>query len=138
MSATEDNNTGRKLVSVYQQITGILNAYKTEEVSLNDAVKKLQLKERQRVRPYCKVTKSGAIALYGITKDPIVLYVEQWEKINKLIKADYLDNYIKYNETRVRRRKGKNVNGDKDSIDSFDNIETSEGNSLESLTDTQP
>lgn len=136
MSATEENNAGRKLVSVYQQITGILNGYKTNEVSLNDAVKKLQLKEKQRVRPYCKVTKSGAIALYGITKDPIVLYVEQWEKINKLIKADYLDNYIKYNETRVRRKKGRNDTTK--SVESVESVETSEGNSLESLTDTQP
>jgi hypothetical protein len=104
-SNSYDKSISRKPVSAYQQLSGILNAYKTEEVSLNEALRKLQLKENRILRPYCKVTSNGAIALHGISKQPIVLYVEQWEKVGKLVKNNYLDNYIKYNENRVKRRR---------------------------------
>lgn len=110
MSEKEMKESGRKPVSIYQQLSGILNAYKTEEVTLSDAIKKLQLKERRASRPFCKVTKNGAIALHGLSRQPIVLYVEQWEALIKLVGNNYLENYIKYNESRIKRRpvrKGK-------------------------------
>ena len=97
--------TNRKPVSAYQQLSGILNAYKTEEVTLTEALQKLQLKEGRPVRPSCKVTTNGAISLHGLSKQPITLYVEQWEKMSKLFKNGYFDNYIKYNENRIKRRR---------------------------------
>jgi hypothetical protein len=42
------------------------------------------------------------LALYGVTKQPIVLYPEQWNKLSKVIKSGYLENYIKYNESRLK------------------------------------
>ena len=94
-----------KPVSVYQQLSGILNALKSEEITLNDAMNKIQLKESKPTRPYCKVTGSGALALYGITKQPIVMYADQWTKLLKITKSNYIENYIKYNNERLQYKK---------------------------------
>ena len=93
-----ETNNQRRPVSAYQQLSGILNALKTEEMSINDAMNKIQLKDSKPSRPYCKVTSGGALALYGITKQPIVLYADQWTKLLKITKGNYIENYIKYNE----------------------------------------
>lgn len=95
-------NKDRKPVSVYQQLSGILNALKSEEITINEVMNKIQLKESQPSRPYCKVTSGGALALYGISKQPIVLYADQWNKLLKVTKSNYIDNYIKYNEQRLK------------------------------------
>ena len=100
-----ENNNQRKPMSAYQQLSGIINALKSEEMSLNDALNKIQLKETRPSRPYCKVTGSGALALYGISKQPIVMYADQWNKFLKVSKSDYIDNYIKYNESRLKFKK---------------------------------
>ena len=97
----------RKPMSAYQELSGIINALKSEEMSLNDAMNKIQLKETKPTRPYCKVTGSGALALYGISKQPIVMYADQWNKFLKVAKSDYMDNYIKYNETRLKFKKNR-------------------------------
>ena len=80
----------------------ILNALKSEEISLNDALNKIQLKDSKPLRPYCKVTSGGSLALYGISKQPIVLYADQWNKLIKLNKNNYIENYIKYNESKLK------------------------------------
>jgi hypothetical protein len=95
-------NKDRRPVSVYQQLSGILNAIKSEEITINDAMNKIQLKESQPTRPYCKVTSGGSLALYGISKQPIVLYADQWNKLLKVTKSNYIENYIKYNESRLK------------------------------------
>ena len=100
-----ENNNQRKPMSAYQQLSGIINALKSEEISLNDALNKIQLKETRPSRPYCKVTGSGALALYGISKQPLVMYADQWNKFLKVAKSDYIDNYIKYNESRLKFKK---------------------------------
>ena len=100
-----ENKNNKKQVSAYQQLSGILNALKSEEISLNDAMNKIQLKDSRPSRPYCKVTGSGALALYGISQQPIVLYAEQWNKLLKITKSNYIDNYIKYNEQRLKYKK---------------------------------
>ena len=98
----------RKPVSAYQQLSGILNALKTDEITLNDAMNKIQLKDSKPTRPYCKVTNGGALALYGVTKQPIVLYADQWNKLLKITKSNYIDNYIKYNESRLKYKSYRN------------------------------
>ena len=102
---SDNTNTNRKPMSAYQQLSGIINALKSEEISLNDAMNKIQLKETRPTRPYCKVTGSGALALYGVSKQPIVLYADQWFRLLKVAKSDYMDNYIKYNESRLKFKK---------------------------------
>lgn len=109
------DNRERKPVSVYQQLSGILNALKSEEITINEVMNKIQLKEVQPSRPYCKVTSGGSLALYGISKQPIVLYADQWNKLLKVTKSNYIDNYIKYNESRLKfkpKRIYNNRNGE--------------------------
>lgn len=133
-------NKDRRPVSVYQQLSGILNAIKSEEITINDAMNKIQLKESQPTRPYCKVTSGGSLALYGISKQPIVLYADQWNKLLKVTKSNYIDNYIKYNESRLKfkpkrilknygNKNNNNSNEDFEDLDdnvipegSFDNV----------------
>ena len=95
-------NERKQVVSAYKELSGILNALKSEEITLNDAMNKIQLKESRPSRPYCKVTGSGALALYGISKQPIVMYADQWNKLCKVVKSDYIDNYVRYNESRLK------------------------------------
>lgn len=117
-------NKERKPVSAYQQLSGIINALKTDEISIADAMNKIQLKESKPSRPYCKVTGSGALALYGISKQPIVMYADQWNKLLKVCKSEYMDNYIKYNESRLKfKRKKSERKGDEESIIQNDEIE---------------
>ena len=133
-------NKDRRPVSVYQQLSGILNAIKSEEITINDAMNKIQLKESQPLRPYCKVTSGGSLALYGISKQPIVLYADQWNKLLKVTKSNYIENYIKYNESRLKfkpkrilknygNKNNNNSNEDFEDLDdnvipegSFDNV----------------
>lgn len=100
----------RSNISAYSQLSSILNELKAEKISINDAMNKIQLKESAPTRPYCKVTASGSLALYGVTKQPIVLYPEQWYKLMKVTKSSYLENYIKYNESRLKFRPKYNQN----------------------------
>jgi len=118
----------KKPISAYQQLYGILNSLKTEEISLNEAMNKIQLKETRPVRPYCKVTGSGALALYGVSKQPMVMYAEQWNRLIKMIKSGYMDNYIKYNESRLKYKKiykknSKNEDEDEENIIPSDELE---------------
>jgi hypothetical protein len=91
-----------KPVSAYQQLSGILKALKSEEMSITEAMSKIQLKEESQSRPYCKVTTTGALALYGISNKPIVLYPDQWGKLINMAKSNYIENYIKYNNKRLK------------------------------------
>ena len=95
-------NNERKSISAYQHLSGILNALKTEEITITDAMNKIQLKDSKPTRPYCKVTSGGALALYGITKQPIVMYADQWGKLLKVTKSNYVENYMKYNESKLK------------------------------------
>ena len=120
-------NNNKKPMSAYQQLSGIINALKTEEMSLNDAMSKIQLKDTRPTRPYCKVTGSGALALYGTSKQPIVLYADQWNKFLKVAKSDYIDNYIKYNESRLKFKKPKKVvNKEEECLEDTEKIDNTE------------
>ena len=131
MSENNIEQKDRKPVSAYQQLSSILNALKSEEMSINDAMNKIQLKDVKPSRPYCKVTGSGALALYGISKQPMVLYADQWNKLLKVIKSNYIDNYIKYNESRLKFKPRKNNNGSYQNDTNFN-----DENIIDDLADT--
>ena len=133
------DNNHKKPKSVYQQLSGILNALKTEEITVNEAMAKIQLKDgtKQSIsRPYCKVN-NGLMELYGITPKPIVMSTNEWKNFLKLAKSNYIDNYMKYNEERLNsstikkqfNKKSINVNNNKQKIlnnkkdDEFEEIE---------------
>ena len=102
-----DNNTHKKTKSVYQQLSGILNALKTEEITVNEAMAKIQLKDSTKqiiTRPYCKVN-NGLMELYCITPKPIIMSTNEWKNFLKLAKSNYIDNYMKYNEERLNGSK---------------------------------
>jgi|LakMenEpi03Aug12_release.lakeMendotaPanAssembly.Ray.scaffolds.fasta_scaffold202344_3 hypothetical protein len=126
-----DNNNHKKPKSVYQQLSGILNALKTEEISVNEAISKIQLKDNTKQivqRPYCKVN-NGLMELHGITNKPITMNATQWKKFLTLAKSNYIDNYMKYNEERLNgkslptklvsknKNKNKNANNNNNSVD---------------------
>ena len=131
-----DNNTHKKPKSVYQQLSGILNALKTEEITVNEAMAKIQLKDSTKqsiTRPYCKVN-NGLMELYGITAKPIFMTTNEWKNFLKLAKSNYIDNYMKYNEERLNgstikkqfNKKRINVNNNKQNNkkdDEFEEIE---------------
>ena len=70
-----------------------------------------QTNEQQQLRrsPRFVVTQNGSIALYNLHPKPIVLYAEQWEKLESLIRRDILDKYIERNENIIKRRYPKRV-----------------------------
>ena len=137
---SEDNlyihDNHKKPKSVYQQLSGILNALKTEEITVNEAMAKIQLKDSTKqsiTRPYCKVN-NGLMELYGITPKPIVMSTNEWKNFLKLAKSNYIDNYMKYNEERLNgstikkqfNKKSSNVNNNKQNNkidDEFEEIE---------------
>ena len=94
----------KRVKTAYQQLSGILNSVKSNEISLSEALSKIQLKEgnnkKNVERPYCKVV-NGVLELNGITEKPISMNFEQWKSLLNLIKSNYVDNYIKYNEGRI-------------------------------------
>jgi hypothetical protein len=91
-----------KKMSVYQEMTHILQEFKDDKISLNQTIQKLQLKENVNTKPYCKVTSEGLLSLHNISKQPITLYAEQWEKMGKVFKSNYMDNFIKYNKDKLK------------------------------------
>jgi hypothetical protein len=91
-----------KKMSVYQEMTHILQEFKDNKISLNQTLQKLQLKENVNTKPYCKVTSDGLLSLHNISKQPITLYAEQWEKMGKVFKSNYMDNFIKYNKEKLK------------------------------------
>ena len=59
---------------------------------------------QHRQYPRFVVTRNGAIALYNLGRDPIILYADQWEKLSSLIRRDILDNYMAKNTHIIKRR----------------------------------
>lgn len=101
MSQVHENK--KKVKTAYQQLSGILNALKSNELSVNEAMSQIQLKEGGKKyieRPYCKVV-NGVLQLNGVTEEPISMNFQQWTTFLNLVKSNYIDNYIKYNGSRI-------------------------------------
>jgi len=54
----------------------------------------------------------------------MVMYADQWNKLIKVVKSGYMDNYIKYNESRLKFKKvfKKNYKKDNDEDEKEDDI----------------
>ena len=65
---------------------------------------------QHRLYPRFVVTRNGAIALYNLSRDPIILYADQWEKLSSLIRRDILDNYMAKNTHIIKRRQPRGPN----------------------------
>lgn len=79
---------------------------------------------RNRRPPRFVVTRTGAIALYNLQKNPIVLYADQWEKLASLIRRDILDKYMAKNKSIIKRRYHPRMNNQ----DANNNLDREEPN----------
>lgn len=96
-----------KVISAYQELTNILEGVKKNEITIQDAMNLIQIRETPKPnRPYCKVSDEGMIQLYGVADQMIQMYGDEWEKMIKTMKSGYMDNYMKYNEYRIRKSDG--------------------------------
>ena len=94
-----------KPLSAYQELTNILQSVKKNELSIQDALQRIQLRENIKIqRPYCKVNDSGSVSLIGIKDEPIVMFGDEWEKLSKTIRSGYVQNYMKHNEKRIKNK----------------------------------
>jgi hypothetical protein len=93
-----------KVVSAFQELTNILQAVKKSEISIQDAMNLIQIRETPKPnRPYCKVSEEGMVQLYGVADQVIQMYGDEWDNMIKTMKSGYIDKYIKYNEDRIRK-----------------------------------
>lgn len=70
------------------------------ELQPNEAEKMLNV----RRPPRFVVTKSGAIALFNLQRNPIVLYPDQWDRLQSLVKRGILDTFMERNKDSIKRR----------------------------------
>ncbi len=98
--------TKQKKTSAYQQLAQIVDDIKQEKISVKQAMNKLKIKENS-TKPYAKVSRNGAIALFNISKNPIVLYESQWKRLIKTIESGYMTKYMEYNKDRISHGKTK-------------------------------
>lgn len=66
-----------------EKIKELLEKFKNGEVDENEMMKSLIVREKIPQRPYFRMTRSKAIGLYGVRRDPIVLYRQQWLRLSK-------------------------------------------------------
>ncbi len=106
------DNKQQPKASAYQQLAKIVDDIKQEKISVKQAMSKIQIKDTPQ-RPYAKVSRSGAVALFGISKDPIVLYESQWNRLIKTVNSGYITKYMEYNKDRISHGKNRkpNTNG---------------------------
>lgn len=84
----------------------VLDGVASGDIKPDEAEKLL----RTRLPPRFVVTRTGAIALYNLQRNPIVLYADQWDKLSSLIKRGILDNYMTKNQSIIKRRFQPNQN----------------------------
>ena len=67
-----------------EEMTNLLTKFKNDELKMDELVDRLLLKTQLPNKPYFRTTKSRAIALYGIKRDPLVLYKHQWMRLSRV------------------------------------------------------
>lgn len=67
-----------------EEIHELLNKFKNGEIEADTLADKLVIKQQLPNKPYFRKTKSRAIALYGIKKDPLVMYKHHWLRLSKV------------------------------------------------------
>lgn len=110
-------NKNQPKASAYQQLAKIVDDIKQEKISVKQAMNKIQIKDGPQ-RPYAKVSRSGAVALFGISKDPIVLYESQWQRLIKTVNSGYLTKYMDYNKDRISHGRPRRQNDNTSGVDS--------------------
>ena len=96
----EQNNDGFREIGRRQNRQEVLQKVAQGNLQPDEAERML----RKRLPPRFVVTRNGAIALYNLKRDPIVLYADQWEKLSSLIERGILKTYMSRNENIIKRR----------------------------------
>lgn len=52
---------------------------------------------------YCRTTKSGAVAVYGFSTRPLVLYEDRWYKFLEWLQTGELESYLRENSEGLRK-----------------------------------
>ncbi len=64
---------------------------------LIEMVAKMKLDSQRKLT--CKVSEKGAVAVYGLGKWPVTLYLSQWEQFVPFIKSGAVERFIEANRT---------------------------------------
>lgn len=82
---------------------------------------------------YCRTTKSGAVAVYGFSTRPLVLYEDRWHKFFEWLQTGELESYLCENSEELRkpnpvRERSDAVTDRVASTSTTDAVETAEDN----------
>ena len=102
-SHRSQRTSGNQQSSGTQRFTGNQRFTATDE-GARSSTTSTTVQGPTRLYPRFVVTRNGAIALYNLQRDPIILYADQWERLSSLIRRDILDNYIAKNTNIIKRR----------------------------------
>jgi hypothetical protein len=58
---------------------------------------------REDREPKFMVTKNGAISIYNIQRQPVIMYAQLWEKLGNILSGEAFQNFLKENEGKLRR-----------------------------------
>ena len=93
-----NNLHSQKRVSILKQVSnGSIDPSKAEQL-----LRSVNFRSIPR-NIYCRTTKSGAVAVYGFSTRPIVLYEDRWFKFLEWLKTDELTNYLSENSESLRK-----------------------------------
>ena len=67
-----------------EEIHELLSKFKNGEIDADTLADRIIVKPQLPSKPYFRKTKSRAIALYGIKKDPLVMYKHHWLRLSKV------------------------------------------------------
>lgn len=88
----------QKRVSILEQVSnGSLEPDKAEEL-----LRPAHYRSIPR-NVYCRTTKSGAVAVYGFSTRPLVLYEDRWYKFLEWLQTSELENYLRENSEALRK-----------------------------------
>ncbi len=78
----------------------VLNQVASGDIRPEDAEKMLGFNRSPRF----VITRSGSIALYNLQRYPIVLYVDQWQKVEHLMKSDIFSKFAEKNRNYLKTK----------------------------------
>ena len=87
-----------------EELSELLKKFKNGELEEDFLVNNLMIKKKLPNNPYFRTTRSRAIALYGIKKDPVVLYRHQWLRFSKVFSGgkDCVFNNFFFNSEKTK------------------------------------
>lgn len=79
-----------------KELDSLLNDFKEGKIDKTALINKIRVKDKIPDMPYFRHTKSRAVALYGVKREPIVLYREQWLKLSRVFVGGKECNFNKF------------------------------------------